>query len=119
MFLKCGLKMKNFIKSLPASPLDWLFFILVLSLFLTIVNMNFFTIVNSDFVNYFVGAKMVREGFGESLYNPEANRLFQEQYIDTKFGRNILTFRSLPFVAIFFLPFTFFQSQQLLSFFPF
>jgi hypothetical protein len=82
---------------------------LVLALLLVFLNVSWRVVIQSDFLSYYVGAKMVKEGNGKLLYDSSANYLAQEKVTGTSSLRNINTFRPLPFVAALSLPLIWFS----------
>ncbi len=66
-----------------------------------------YVLSGSDFVHYLAAARLVRDGMGHLIYNVEANFEAQRQVLGPNMPISILTFRSLPFVALLFVPFTY------------
>lgn len=110
-------KFHTFTKRLSERSLIFLGSYFILAIFVALVWFRFGEIilettrgdaVETDFVNYYVGAQIVRRGNGRDLYNSELNKAFQKEFVRSE-KTSILTYRSLPFVAVLFLPFTFFD----------
>lgn len=81
-------------------------FLLVLVPFLVLVNANWRLLVGSDFLNYFVAAKIISRGEGAYIYSSDINRSVQDELLKDTDWKNILVFRSLPTSALVFLPLT-------------
>jgi len=69
-----------------------------------------FLLVGSDYIHYLAAARLVRDGMGDLIYNIEVNYEAQRMVLGPNSPISILTFRSLPFVSLIFLPFTFFPA---------
>jgi hypothetical protein len=66
----------------------------------------------TDFINYLTGANLIREGRGQLIYDLKTQSLVQKEIIKPYVNPSILPFRSLPFVGLLFLPFSYFNFVQ-------
>lgn len=68
-------------------------------------------IIGSDFTAYLTGAQIIKEGKGNLLYDLKSQLKTQQEIIQPfwSYEKGLLPFRYLPFVGVFFLPFTFFN----------
>lgn len=93
---------------------------LVFSFYLLLIaSTNSLVLVTSDFLNYYVGSRIVATGQGSSLYNPEVNFLAQKEVLGMDGWKNINTFRPLPFVAVLLTPLTLFSAISAFKIFAF
>lgn len=62
-----------------------------------------------DFVSYYTGSSILRDGKANELYNLNLQKKYQKDLDVHFYGRLLLPFRSLPFVTLLFLPLTYFS----------
>ncbi len=66
-------------------------------------------IVESDYASFITGAEMVKNSEGNKLYDLETQKIYQIKILGD-YAKNIfLPFRSLPFLAILFIPLSYFD----------
>lgn len=85
----------------------YLFFIVAIYVFI-FLNISNSQIIGSDFISYYAGASIIKDGKGSQIYNKEVQKSYfesiQKPYIYIVINR----FASLPFVTLLYLPFTLF-----------
>jgi len=79
--------------------------ILIITFFLA--TQNHFLAAGSDFLSYFTGASIIKNGKADLIYDISTQRKYFEDIIYPLKGTVTNRFISPPFVALFFLPFTF------------
>ena len=83
--------------------------ILGIIIFAVLFSSSWLPVVSSDFLNYYVGATIIKKGNGNRLYDASYNYQVQSDVLEGTSLRNITIFRSLPSVLFFILPFTYFK----------
>ncbi|MCH7641362.1 DUF2029 domain-containing protein [Patescibacteria group bacterium] len=65
--------------------------------------------MGSDYLSYITGASLVRENQGNKIYDLATQSAYQKEILALRDKEGVLPFKSPPFVAILFLPLTFFS----------
>lgn len=88
-----------------------LFLTLVLSLqvcfFLILAGGN---LNGKDFINYYFGARIIREGNTKYLYNTDIQQFYQNRTLGSN-SKRLLPFRALPVLGTIYIPFSLFESK--------
>lgn len=76
---------------------------IILGLFISVSFFSKNFTLGSDFISYYTGASLIKNGQSSRLYHIDQQKKFQEKFPkDT--GLILLPFKALPFVALIFLP---------------
>ncbi len=90
-----------------------LFFFSITSSFLIILLLfsGNATYGGSDFLSYYTGALLIKNGQGKNLYTIDVQKSYQQKIVQLQ-RIKLLPFKSLPFAAALFLPFAYFPYLQ-------
>lgn len=87
-------------------------FVLYFLVFIPLFLISSVEITGTDYLGYVTGARVIREGSGELIYDLSVQHNYQQRLVEPFTLVRLLPFRWLPFVGAVFLPFTFFSLYQ-------
>ena len=90
-------------------PFFLIFPIALIIIYLFIISVNPYLAAGSDFISYFAGASIIKDGKGPLIYDFATQSEYMEKAIYPLTGQILNRYIAPPFVALIFLPFTFFN----------